>query len=526
MAQIFNPSIFSVVDTDGSVGIGWKLYFYQTGTSTLQNTYPTEADAVALTNANANPVLSLADGRFPAIWFASGNQYKVILKDENDVTLETTDPAMQADAIGNLISTASNKGAGMVGFSHSATYAASTVGKALQSAVCVDDHPYSAVGDGVTDDTAAVQAAFATGKTVVFTGSKSYRVVDTIDFAADGQQALLNGTTIYAVGNFNLFSIAGGLRGCGIHQGTLDGTGHTGGYMISLSDANRTFISDLTVHDPYNFLYGEKFNLLALNNVWVNNVTGDYGIHLYGENALRSDVGVFANVTISSHTTPKVAIGMLVDGLVHTINIQTMKLLNMNVGLQYKNTSGGTAPMFLFADNLEIEFSEEDGIDLQVGEHFYFLNLYSVSSTNASGVKVGAAVPSGRISITNGDIVDNALYGVDNPSTRVQVSGLSMYDNLSGDFSGEAYVHAPIHQVDDDFYLRVLGSNPIINFAPTDYFEYDRATNRLFLRVGGNDRFAVNSTGVEVYVNSAMKTIEVGAADSGGAGYRMLRVTN
>jgi len=91
MARLFDTGIFSVNATNGSIGVGYKLYFYTTGTSTPKATYPTRADAAAGTNANSNPVVAAADGRFAPMWLTDGD-YKVILKDADDVTLETKDP--------------------------------------------------------------------------------------------------------------------------------------------------------------------------------------------------------------------------------------------------------------------------------------------------------------------------------------------------------------------------------------------------------------------------------------------------
>ncbi|HKR17731.1 hypothetical protein [Rhizorhapis sp.] len=91
MARLYDTGIFSVNTSAGAVGAGWKLNFYITGTSTRKATYPTRTDADAATNANANPVVADANGRFSAIWLTSGD-YKVVLTDENDVVKVTMDP--------------------------------------------------------------------------------------------------------------------------------------------------------------------------------------------------------------------------------------------------------------------------------------------------------------------------------------------------------------------------------------------------------------------------------------------------
>lgn len=91
MATLLDKRLFSIVDTDGSIGVGWKANFYVTGTSTRKATYPTQANAEEGTSPNANPIIVPATGRLPAIWLASG-QYKCVLTDENDVVKETIDP--------------------------------------------------------------------------------------------------------------------------------------------------------------------------------------------------------------------------------------------------------------------------------------------------------------------------------------------------------------------------------------------------------------------------------------------------
>src|SRR5574343_2054884 len=114
MAILYDLGLFSVVDTDSSVGVGWKLYFYDTGTTTPKATYPTAADAAALTNANANPVVAGADGRFGEIWLVDAD-YKVILKDENDVTKVTRDPAVSSGCVTSVAVSGGTTGLSVTG---------------------------------------------------------------------------------------------------------------------------------------------------------------------------------------------------------------------------------------------------------------------------------------------------------------------------------------------------------------------------------------------------------------------------
>jgi len=72
----------------GSTVPGGKLYFYQTGTTTPQNTYTTEALSVA----NANPVIADANGLFPAIYLdPTLPSYRATLKTAADVQIAQWD---------------------------------------------------------------------------------------------------------------------------------------------------------------------------------------------------------------------------------------------------------------------------------------------------------------------------------------------------------------------------------------------------------------------------------------------------
>jgi len=79
---------FQFFTTTGIPLAGGKIYTYQAGSSTPLATY-TDAGGVY---ANTNPIVLGSDGR-PAneIWLTYGYNYKFVLKDANDVTIQTYD---------------------------------------------------------------------------------------------------------------------------------------------------------------------------------------------------------------------------------------------------------------------------------------------------------------------------------------------------------------------------------------------------------------------------------------------------
>lgn len=95
MAGRFINPFPQFTDSTPDVYSGGKLYFYASGTSTPLNTYTTKALAVA----NPNPVVLNAAGRPGVDIFLQDLEYKVILKDANDVTIWTADPVSHRDSL-------------------------------------------------------------------------------------------------------------------------------------------------------------------------------------------------------------------------------------------------------------------------------------------------------------------------------------------------------------------------------------------------------------------------------------------
>ncbi len=120
MASLYVPSRIG-----SPTGNGYKLYFYQTGTTTPQNTY-SQSD-LAPGHENTNPVVADANGLFGPIYLLASPDYKAVLTNATGTTIWTTDPLLTAAASvitteGDLIVGDSNGDAARLAIGASARY--------------------------------------------------------------------------------------------------------------------------------------------------------------------------------------------------------------------------------------------------------------------------------------------------------------------------------------------------------------------------------------------------------------------
>lgn len=194
---------------------GGKLYTYTAGTTTPAVTYTSSAG----TTAHANPIILDAGGRVPGgeIWLTDGISYKFVLKTSADVLIATWDNIFGISNVTLPISSAN------VTYQPAGTGAVTTTVQAkLQQTISVKD--FGAVGDGVTDDTVAIQAALNSGAKIVnFVSTGTYKISSDISVPANvviqGNNASVTCTT-----HFTLFTF---VNGGGIFNLNMTGAGGT-----------------------------------------------------------------------------------------------------------------------------------------------------------------------------------------------------------------------------------------------------------------------------------------------------------
>ena len=173
--QIFRLPKATAISDNLTLVAGAKVSFFLTGTSTPTDTYQDSA----LTTPHTNPVIADAAGRFPPIYLNPDILYRVTFTDSADVDIY---PAV--DPVNDRVLSQAIIG----GYLYPRTDAeiAALVTPTDKAFLPGNVRRYGAVGDGLTDDTTAIQNAInatgANGGDVVFPAG-TYIIASSLDLS-------------------------------------------------------------------------------------------------------------------------------------------------------------------------------------------------------------------------------------------------------------------------------------------------------------------------------------------------------
>jgi hypothetical protein len=219
MASLMPNGKQRYTDNNGNNLSGGKLYAFAAGTSTPLDTYSDQAGATP----NAHPVVLNARGEATVFWGSS--PYKVVLKDASDVEIWSQDNMQVQSDAADLASVATGKGDALIGVKLVATGSVART-QHDKNAEIISVKDFGAVGDGSTNDTAAVQAAVnailadSTKGSAIYFPQGDYRVdqitVDLSTVVPSGAgkltiygDGIASQVTIRSAPNQNIFQVTG-----------------------------------------------------------------------------------------------------------------------------------------------------------------------------------------------------------------------------------------------------------------------------------------------------------------------------
>lgn len=491
--RLLIPSWMPALDSDGNPIAGVKAYFYVNLTTTLAPIYSNEA----LTTPLTNPVEANSSGRFPAIWADGDVLYSVAIEapygpagvpfsyDNLSVSLgadiATAEAAEAAadDANAALASTLAAIEAATEAGGGSAALAGALAGQAAANVVVATRVPYtelaSSTGLDLVGNGTNIVLASTSPKLDIPTGNPFAPTMTYMSVRENGDDPVISGL------DYRVFAFMSGVDNKG-QQGVDNETDLVAGYFGAIGSAYTTG-DDATVRKAV-WAINALTEMKAGSGTY-NARTAEFDFN----NGLRhigdGDGSAFASEVLAA-------------GLeVFNSGFRSSAGVLINVGSDGSNpynrgfaVAPGAAYQAGFADYSNAAYSYDSR-----GAHAYglhFVGTYSSGNVLNGALTVGSTADPG-VGIT----LD--IYGAANLRSTLAVGGETRI-NASMNVGGSGAPEAGIN-------LDVQGNSKL----------------RGFLNVLG----ATNLSGsFGVTLDGGLKAVSVGANDSGGAGFKVLRIAN
>jgi hypothetical protein len=553
------------LDNNGAPLSGGKVYTYAAGTTTPLTTY---TDSTGST-ANSNPVILDSRGEC-SIWLGTSS-YKFKLATSTDVEVWTVDNISVLTSSANITYVESGTGAVTqtvqsklrLGYVYPEDFGAAGDGTtndttALQNAINTGRDVYLAAGktylhtvalsvttnnqwlggSGVLKTSGAINS--------VSVGGASKGVKLSLNFNSPGQ------TTGYAIYISNadrvtierayLYDAFGALyveQANTVQLEWMWGIIRGPGIKWYGDAAKRSDILSINfcVLDPGPDYYGFDWdgNCHSLNVKYMGLVCGggigsqsSYGFIVQntvgGYKSTTTGTISGTTMTLSIAPTNPIVIGMFVYGTgvaagTTVTGITNSTTYTVSISQTVSSTSLITTPAFFPAiarvGQVEIDYAKAAAIRILEGVDFDFVMPY-VTGAVSDGMYIAANIDSYNVRVTGGKLIGNGGYGINNLGGPMLMSGsVQLTSNTSGPTNGNVWNLAPTQAVDELFYLNLGGDKtlatgqPQINFSPTNYISYARATNQLNFLIGGVGVFQVGAASVNALKPLGLQTYTV-----------------
>lgn len=364
--------------------------------------------------------------------------------DRNANLSDLTDPAAARFNIGADLSQNVNFNLGAVGA------VSRTLAQRAAERVSVKD--FGAAGDNETDDTAAINAAIVWCNTQVFPVDLHfprgfYRITAALApitgptrFMGCGPR---NSVLNFFGGSYDCLSYIGAGSGARCANGGMEDMGvfcggMSGGITIKLDYTKSLVFRNILCDQPWNFVSMQQASDTLFDYIDSQPIRGSYGIRWFSSNGARkgesvdkSDILILRDVLLhgtNATGTGATAEGVVMDGWVHSLSIQNVKLLALARGLRASNSSGAARdPSFINGSGLEIENSYLENVKFDAVNGVWVNGIFAVGSTSEAGMVFG---PNARqIHLHGGRIQGNWKSGLDTEADVVSLTGMAVFQN-------------------------------------------------------------------------------------------------
>ena len=295
-------------------------------------------------------------------------------------------------------------------------------GKSVYSSV----RDFGAIGDGVQDDTDAIQRAVDSAQSgTIFFPKGNYRVSRTIVLKRKHSLTLLGegafrGSTLQserADGNVIEFQ---GCQQSGIRSMNIVGRGEvTAGYGVAfVRDGNSgcfvCHLEDVRMDRLFNGVHIRSSTETRLSKLHLRDLKGPTGVLFEGAGPDASSYRcVIDDILCDNPNGNRSTEWIRFDNWAYSLVVDKAALLNGKHGIVMRNTSGDPKgyPVWLFGYDIECDHNAENAVHLEQGEGFFATSSWFGSSLKGNGVYVGREFR-GEFNLSGSRLFGNAQHGI------------------------------------------------------------------------------------------------------------------
>ncbi|WP_159993628.1 glycosyl hydrolase family 28-related protein [Roseomonas sp. 18066] len=264
---------------------------------------------------------------------------------------------------------------------------------------------FGAVGNGTTDDTAAIQAALNTGDSVQLPRGK-FKLTAPLVFKTHGQMLIgenkgPSGSVLYPVGSLPAVRFSGSFLFNTMQDLRIEAADCTGNALEVVgavgNAAERHYIRDIMINSPWVGAYVRRFNTLTFENVNIQGVRGPRGFVAdcsgTSKDARRGDLLRLKTVSVSIHNA---GTAFYFDGDIGGIQMESTSTVGPNIGYHFANSSnltGGNVIAFLQAYDIQCDFPVTNAMKIDALEGGTFTSCYFFGATTNHLVDAVASDP-------------------------------------------------------------------------------------------------------------------------------------